>query len=64
MLFMVIERFRDNDSAADYRRFLGKGRMLPDGFKYVDSWVKVNGRTNIRNCLQTSDFLPAYPSCS
>jgi hypothetical protein len=36
MLFMVIERFRNNDAAAVYRRFRGKGRMLPDGLKYVD----------------------------
>ena len=42
MLFMVIERFRDHDAAAVYRRFREKGRMLPDGLKYVDSWVEVN----------------------
>ena len=43
MLYMVIERFRDHDAAAVYRRFREKGRMLPDGLKYVDSWVEVNG---------------------
>jgi hypothetical protein len=43
MLFMVIERFRNNDAAAVYCRFREKGRMLPDGLKYVDSWVEVNG---------------------
>jgi hypothetical protein len=43
MLFMVVERFRDHDGAAVYRRFREKGRMLPDGLKYVDSWVEVNG---------------------
>jgi Protein of unknown function (DUF3303) len=42
MLYMVIERFRDHDAAAVYRRFREKGRMLPDGLKYVDSWVEVN----------------------
>lgn len=43
MLFMVIERFRDHDAAvAVYDRFRDKGRMLPDGLKYVDSWVEVN----------------------
>ena len=42
MLFMVIERFRDHDGAAVYRRFREKGRMLPDGLKYVDSWVEMN----------------------
>jgi len=42
MLFMVIERFRDNNAAAVYRRFGEKGRMLPDGLQYVDSWVEVH----------------------
>jgi hypothetical protein len=43
MLFMVIERFRSHDAAAAvYRRFREKGRMLPDGLKYVDSWVEAN----------------------
>ena len=37
MLFMVIEKFRD--AAAVYQRFRDKGRMLPDGLKYIDSWV-------------------------
>ena len=43
MLFMVIEKFRENDGPAVYRRFREKGRMLPDGLKYLDSWVEVNG---------------------
>jgi hypothetical protein len=43
MLFMVIERFRNQDGAAVYRRFREKGRMLPDGLRYVDSWVEVHG---------------------
>lgn len=43
MLFMVIERFRGGDSASVYRRFREKGRMLPDGLRYVDSWVEVAG---------------------
>src|ERR1700694_5654431 len=42
MLYMVIERFRDHDAASVYRRFREKGRMLPDGLKYVDSWVEAN----------------------
>jgi hypothetical protein len=42
MLFMVIERFRNRDAVEVYRRFREKGRMLPDGLKYVDSWVEMN----------------------
>lgn len=41
MLFMVIERFRNKDAEAVYSRFQEKGRMLPDGLKYVESWVEV-----------------------
>ena len=40
MLFMVIEHFRDGDAAAVYRRFRERGRMTPDGLRYVESWVE------------------------
>jgi hypothetical protein len=40
MLFMVIERFRGGDAAAVYRRYRERGRMMPEGLKYVDSWVE------------------------
>jgi hypothetical protein len=39
MLFMVIERFVDNDMVPVYRLAAEKGRQLPDGLEYVDSWV-------------------------
>jgi hypothetical protein len=42
MLFMVIERFKDNDMVPIYRRVRDAGRMLPNGLKYVDSWVEPN----------------------
>jgi hypothetical protein len=42
MLFMVIERFRDNDMVPIYRRVRDAGRLLPDGLEYVDSWVEPN----------------------
>ncbi len=42
MLFMVIERFRDRDAKAVYRRFRAEGRLMPDGLRYVDSWVEAN----------------------
>ena len=55
MLFMVIERFRHDDAAAVYRRFREKGRMLPDGLKYVDSWVEVNGNRCFQ-LMECDDF--------
>lgn len=35
---MVIETFK-GDAGAVYRRFRERGRMLPAGLRYVDSWV-------------------------
>ena len=40
MLFMVIERFRDDDMLPAYRRVREGGRQLPTGLEYVDSWVE------------------------
>ena len=42
MLYMVIERFKDGDGAAIYKRLRERGRMMPDGLTYVDSWVDPN----------------------
>ena len=42
MLFMVIERFKNRDALAVYRRYQEKGRMMPKGLEYVDSWVEPN----------------------
>ena len=48
MLYMVIERFKNRDAKAVYRRFREKGRMAPDGLVYVESWVE----TNFDRCFQ------------
>ncbi len=48
MLFMVIERFRDGDMVPTYQRLRDAGRGLPDGLRYVDSWVE----PNFRRCFQ------------
>ena len=42
MLFMVIERFKNRDADAVYGRFRERGRMMPAGLHYVDSWVEPN----------------------
>jgi len=39
---MVIERFRDNDMLPVYQRLQEGGRQLPEGLKYIDSWVEPN----------------------
>src|SRR5437868_15494405 len=42
MLFMVVERFKNRDAKAVYRRFRDEGRGAPDGLKYVGSWIEAN----------------------
>ena len=39
MLFMVIEQFRNQDAKSVYQRFRQKGRLMPDGLEFVNSWV-------------------------
>lgn len=48
MLYMVIERFKNRDAKAVYRRFRERGRMAPEGVSYVESWVE----TNFERCFQ------------
>jgi Protein of unknown function (DUF3303) len=48
MLYMVIERFKNRNARAVYRRFREKGRMAPDGLGYLESWVE----TNFDRCFQ------------
>ena len=42
MLFMVIEKFKNREARAVYERFLEKGRMMPDGLVYRESWIEAN----------------------
>lgn len=42
MLFLVIEHVKDQDVKAAYRRFKERGRMIPEGLTYVNSWVEVS----------------------
>jgi hypothetical protein len=39
MMFMVIEDFRGRDRKAIYRRFRERGRLMPDGLRFVSSHV-------------------------
>ena len=42
MLFMVVERFKNRDPVPIYQRLREAGRSMPDGLRYVDSWIEVN----------------------
>jgi hypothetical protein len=42
MLFMVIERFKNQDPIPVYRRVHDPGIKFPDGLTYVGSWIEPN----------------------
>lgn len=39
MQFMVIERFVNPDPRPIYARLAEKGRMMPEGLLYINSWI-------------------------
>ncbi len=40
--FMVIERFDPANVDAIYRRFAERGRMLPAGLMFIESWLTLS----------------------
>lgn len=48
MLYMVIEHFHEGDPVPVYRRFRDRGRLNPDGLRYVSSWVS----SDFQHCYQ------------
>jgi Protein of unknown function (DUF3303) len=48
---MVVEHFTAEAAAEIYRRVREGGRSLPDGLRYVDSWV----RADLSGCFQLMD---------
>lgn len=39
MLYMIIERFYPGKIKDLYKRFHEKGRMMPEGVSYINSWI-------------------------
>ncbi|HTO06808.1 MAG TPA: DUF3303 family protein [Myxococcota bacterium] len=50
MLYMVLERFK-GDPGPVYRRFRDRGRLAPDGLRYVNSWVT----SDLQACYQVME---------
>lgn len=42
MLFMVVETFKDHNGKAVYERLRERGRQMPDGLKFMQSWVSAD----------------------
>jgi hypothetical protein len=51
MQFMIIERFRHRDPLPIYRRLRDNGRQVPDGLRYVSSWIEMN----FERCFQVME---------
>jgi hypothetical protein len=49
MLYMIIERYTAGPGPV-YERAASRGRMLPDGLRYLDSWVVDDDRLD--RCFQ------------
>ncbi len=50
-LFMVIEHFRSGRAPEVYRRFQDRGRMAPEGVRFISSWVDLE----FRRCFQVME---------
>ncbi|MFL6236540.1 MAG: DUF3303 domain-containing protein [Thermoanaerobaculia bacterium] len=48
MLYMVLERYKDGAAPEVYRRARERGRLMPEGLRYVASWVDLD----FRRCFQ------------
>jgi hypothetical protein len=54
MLYMVVERFQ-NGAGPVYARARDRGRMLPPGLRYVDSWIDAQNLDRCFQLMETDD---------
>jgi hypothetical protein len=51
MMFVIVESFRGGDPVPVYRRFRDRGRLAPEGLRYVNSWVS----QDLTRCYQVME---------
>jgi len=51
MHFVIVEKFRGGDPVPVYRRFRDRGRLAPEGLRYVTSWVS----QDLTRCYQVME---------
>lgn len=51
MQYLIIENFRSGDPVPVYRRFRERGRLAPEGLRYVGSWVT----EDLAHCYQVME---------
>jgi hypothetical protein len=50
MLYMILEHFK-GDPTPVYRRFRERGRLAPEGLRYINSWVTAD----LQRCYQVME---------
>lgn len=50
-LYLIVEHFRGGDAAPVYLRFRERGRLAPEGLRYVSSWVT----DDLQHCYQVME---------
>ena len=53
--YMVIEKLHTDAVDEVYSRFHSKGRMMPEGLFYIDSWLEKDGARCFQ-LMETDDF--------
>jgi hypothetical protein len=53
-IYMVIEKYKNGDSKPVYRRFMEKGRLVPEGLNYISSWINEE-MTTCYQIMETGD---------
>ncbi len=51
MQFVIVEHFRGGDPVPVYRRFRDRGRLAPEGLRYINSWVS----SDLTTCYQVME---------
>jgi len=55
MTYMIIEKFKPGRVKEIYTRFAEKGRLMPEGLLYVNSWIN-NDVTCCYQVMETDDI--------
>ena len=51
---MIVERFKNRDPKPIYRRLQDSGRQMPEGLRYLDSWINPTS-TAVFQLMETGD---------
>jgi hypothetical protein len=51
VLLMIVERYRNGDAKPVYQRFRTRGRLAPEGLRYVNRWVT----SDLTRCYQVME---------